>query len=271
MATNSSLKKDLAVKKEQSAAQTPNNMLKGLLNSDAIKRRFEEVLKQRAPQYMSSILNLVNSDANLQNCEPISIIASCMVAATLDLPVDKNLGYAWIIGYKDRATFQLGYKGYIQLALRTAQYKSMNVIEVHEGELLSWNPLTEELEIDFNEKRSDAIIGYAGYFELLNGFKKSVYWSKEAIEKHKKKFSKSDFGWSKDFDAMAKKTVIRNMLSKWGILSIEMQKAYSEEITGENMLQENSTIEEYNLNAAQSGKIVDVELSAENLEQTAIN
>jgi recombination protein RecT len=153
-----------------------------------------------------------------------------MVAATLDLPIDKNLGYAWVVPYGNKAQFQMGYKGYVQLALRTGQYKSINVIDVHEGELISWNPLTEELEIKFEEKKSDAIIGYAGYFELINGFKKAVYWSKEQIEAHKRKFSKSDFGWKKDYDAMARKTVLRNILSKWGILSIEMQQAYTSDM-----------------------------------------
>jgi len=114
MATNQSLKNQLSVKKEQSGASVAQNTIRGLLNSDGIKKRFEEVLKQRAPQYMSSILNLVNSDTNIQNCHPMSIIASCMVAATLDLPIDKNLGYAWIVPYKDKASFQLGYKGYIR-------------------------------------------------------------------------------------------------------------------------------------------------------------
>lgn len=268
MATNSSLKNQLTVKKEQNLAGSPSNMLKGLLNSDAIKRRFEEVLKERAPQYMSSILNLVNSDTNLQSCEPMSIMASCMVAATLDLPIDKNLGYAWIVPYKDRATFQLGYKGYIQLALRTAQYRAMNVIELHEGELESWNPLTEELSIDFNSKLSDAIVGYAGYFELLNGFKKSVYWSREQIEKHRKKFSKSDFGWNKDFDAMAKKTVIRNMLSKWGILSIEMQKAYSEEINTESKLQQPVFNEDESLTSVPYQVVEDTAEQVQETEQT---
>src|SRR5690606_35091078 len=99
------------------------------------------------------------------------------------LPIDKNLGYAWVVPYGNKAQFQLGYKGYVQLALRTGQYKSINVIEIHEGELVKWNPLSEELIIDFEKKESDAIVGYAGYFELINGFKKSVYWTKEQIEK----------------------------------------------------------------------------------------
>lgn len=226
MATNESTKNKLTERKG-SNTQEIGATVKGILNNPIMKKRFEEILKQRAPQYMSSIVNLVNSDTNLQKCDPMSVVASCMVAATMDLPVDKNLGYAWIVPYGTRAQFQLGYKGYVQLALRTAQYKSINVIEVHEGELISWNPLTEELKIDFTKRESDAVIGYAGYFELLNGFKKASYWNKEEIEKHRRKFSKSDFGWKNDFDAMAKKTVLRNILSKWGILSIDMQKAYT--------------------------------------------
>lgn len=181
---------------------------------------------------------MVNGDALLMKCEPTSVIASCIVAATLDLPIDKNLGYGWVIPYKKKASFQLGYKGYIQLALRTSKYKSINVIDVHEGELKQWNPLSEELIIDFDYKISDAIVGYVRYFELLNGFRKSVYWSKEKIEDHRKKFSKSDFGWSNDYNAMAQKTVIRNMLSKWGILRAEMQKAYSEDINTDKTINE---------------------------------
>lgn len=239
MATNNSLKNTL-MEKDHGNANIATNMIKNLLNSEDIKRRFTEVLKDKAPQYMSSIINLINSDNNLMECEPMTVIASCMVAATLDLPIDKNLGYAWIIPYKKKATFQLGYKGYIQLALRTAQYKSINVIRVYEGELKSWNLLTEELVIDFNNKKSDAVIGYAGYFELLSGFRKCVYWSREKIEEHKKKYSKSDFGWNNDYNAMAEKTLIRNMLSKWGILSIEMQKAYSEDINTDTLINESS-------------------------------
>ncbi|GIO03420.1 hypothetical protein J5TS2_40880 [Brevibacillus halotolerans] len=233
MATNDSLKQQLQTKQEPNSV-AKNTSLKSFLEAPAMKKRFEQILDKRAPQYISSILNLVNSDTNLQKCDPMTVISSCMVAATLDLPVDKNLGYAWVVPYKERATFQMGYKGYIQLALRTGKYKSMNVIEVHEGELVKWNRLSEELELDFEKKISDHIIGYAGYFELVNGFRKSVYWTKENIEAHRKKYSKSDFGWNKDFHAMAKKTVLRNMLSKWGILSVEMQNAYSEEIREES-------------------------------------
>jgi len=228
MATTKDLKNKLATKKENKAPTT-GVTLKSLLQSQTVKSRLEEVLGKRASQFATSILNLYSSEAALQKCDPMSIISSAMVAATLDLPVDKNLGYAWIIPYGNKAQFQLGYKGYIQLALRTGQYKSINVIEVYEGELKKWNRLTEEFEIDFDGKKSDAVIGYAAYFELINGFRKTVYWTKEEVEKHRKRFSKSDYGWKQDWDAMAKKTVLKNMLSKWGILSIEMQKAFSED------------------------------------------
>lgn len=231
MATASSLKNQLAKKEGVGQAPSIANSVKGLMDSPAVKKRFEEVLCERAPQYMSSIVNLVNSDTNLKKCEPMSVIASCMVAATMDLPVDKNLGYAWVVPYGTKAQFQMGYKGYIQLALRTGQYKAINVVEIREGELINWNPLSEEVEIDFIQRKSDKVIGYAGYFKLLNGFEKTVYWSKEEVEAHAKKFSKTysfkNGVWQTDFDSMAKKTVLRNLLSKWGILSIEMQKAYS--------------------------------------------
>lgn len=230
MATASSLKNQLA-KKGTGNSLSVGNTVKGLMDSPTIKKRFEEVLNEKAPQYMSSIVNLVNSDINLQKCEGMSVIASCMVAATMDLPVDKNLGYAWVVPYGNRAQFQMGYKGYIQLALRTGQYKAINVVEIREGELISWNPLTEEIEVDFEKRKSDAVIGYAGYFKLINGFEKTVFWTKEEVNNHANKFSKTvnskNSVWKSNFDAMAKKTVLRNLLSKWGILSIEMQKAYT--------------------------------------------
>ena len=255
MATNASLKGAMA----QNAApkKNPNDFpVKELLQSVSFKKRFEEILDKRAPQFMASIVNLVSSDANLQACQPVSVIQACVMAATMDLPVDKNLGYAWIIPYGNKATFQIGYKGYIQLALRSGQYKAINVISVHEGELVEWNPLTEELKIDFSQKKSDAVIGYAGYFELLNGFRKAVYWGKEDITAHRKKFSKSKSGgvWDTNFDAMAKKTVVRNLLSKWGILSIAMQTAESIETKAED-----ETAQEPVLVNPDTGEVIDLD------------
>lgn len=227
MATTEKLKNQLTKQKQNQTVQ--GYTIKQLMNSDSVKKRFEEVLGKKAPQFMTSVINLVNSDTNLKKVDQMSVIGSAMIAASLDLPVDKNLGYAWIIPYGNRAQFQLGYKGYIQLALRTGQYKAINVIEVYEGELQKWDRLTEEFEIDFDKRVSDAVVGYAAYFELINGFRKTVYWTKEEVERHRKRFSKSDFGWKNDWDAMAKKTVLKNMLSKWGILSVEMQQAFIED------------------------------------------
>ena len=264
MATTTSLKNQLS-KKEGGVPAATQNSIKGLMDSPAVKKRFEEVLNKRAPQYMSSIVNLVNSDTNLKKCEPMSVIASCMVAATMDLPVDKNLGYAWVVPYGNKAQFQMGYKGYIQLALRTGQYKAINVTEIREGELISWNPLSEEVEIDFTQRKSDKVIGYAGYFKLINGFEKTVYWSREDVEAHAKKFSKTynfaNSTWKTDFDAMAKKTVLRNLLSKWGILSIEMQNAY---VADNNVVKniEEGTVQVENSIDFETGEVIkDVEYS----------
>ncbi|MED3887965.1 recombinase RecT [Priestia aryabhattai] len=245
MATNQSLKNQIASKKDNSQAPASTSAqslgLKGLLNAPTMQKKFEQVLDKKAPQFMASILNLYNGDLGLQAAEPMSIVSSAMVAASLDLPVDKNLGYAWIVPFYDgkkghkAAQFQLGYKGYIQLALRTGQYKSINVISVREGELVKWNRLTEEIEFDLNGATSETIIGYCGYFKLINGFEKTVYWTKEELEAHRVKFNKAkdkkslNNVWKSDYDAMAMKTVLRNLLSKWGILSIEMQKALTED------------------------------------------
>jgi recombination protein RecT len=243
MATNNALKNQLANKQESVTKQVSAQSLglKGLLNAPTMQKKFEQVLAKKAPQFMASILNLYNGDVSLQKAEPMSIISSAMVAASLDLPVDKNLGYAWIVPFYDTkkgfhaAQFQLGYKGYIQLALRTGQYKGINVIEVREGELKKWNRLTEEIDIDLDAAISEKVIGYCGYFKLSNGFEKTVYWTRDQVEAHRIKHNKMkdkkalNNVWKSDYDAMAMKTVLRNMLGKWGILSIEMQKAFSED------------------------------------------
>lgn len=218
---------------------TQNYTVKSLLNTESYQKRFKEVLGNRAPQFMSSIISAVNSNAALNECEPNTVIQSALKAAILDLPIEDNFGFAYLVpyhnskkGYKE-CQFQLGYKGYIQLALRTGMYKNINVIDIREGELKNWNPLTEELEIEFiedeKEREEKEIIGYAGYFALLNGFEKKVYWSVESLLGHAKKYSVqyAKYGtgnWKDNFNEMCKKTVIKNMINKWGILSVEMQK-----------------------------------------------
>ena len=218
--------------------QKPNaaHSLKSLMASDAVQKRFNEVLGKRAPQFMASIVNLTNGSPELMIADPMSVIQSAMVAAALNLPVDKNLGYMWIIGRKDKnrggltfASPQIGYKGFIQLALRTGQYENINVFDVYEGELVSWDRITEKLVTDSTKQKSDAVIGYGARFKLVNGFTKTVYWSKAQVEKHKARFSKTDKLWNTDWDAMARKTVLKSMLSLWGILSIEMQQAFAED------------------------------------------
>ncbi|MFS0593968.1 recombinase RecT [Cytobacillus horneckiae] len=243
MATNADLKNQIANKQGSAPQQVSAQSLglKGLLNTPTMKKKFDEVLDKKAPQFMSSLLNLYNGDPGIQAAEPLSIVSSALVAATLDLPIDKNLGYAWIVPFYDSkkghkaAQFQLGYKGYIQLALRTGQYKAINVIEVREGELIKWNRLTEEVELDLEGATSEKVVGYCGYFKLINGFEKTVYWTRDEVEAHRIKHNKMkdkkalNNVWKSDYDAMAMKTVLRNMLGKWGILSIELQKAFSED------------------------------------------
>jgi recombination protein RecT len=264
MATNQKLKNQLASKQEATPQQVSAQSLglKNLLNTPTMQKKFEQVLAKKAPQFMASILNLYNGDPNLQTAEPMSIVSSAMVAASLDLPVDKNLGYAWIVPFYDSkkghkaAQFQLGYKGYIQLALRSGQYKAINVIEVREGELIKWNRLTEEIDLNLDAATSERVIGYCGYFKLVNGFEKTVYWTRDEIEAHRIKFNKAkdktslNNVWRSDYDAMAMKTVLRNMLGKWGILSVEMQTAISEdeverEVKDVTEQPEESTVIEY--------------------------
>ena len=151
------------------------------------------------------------------------------MAATLDLPINQNLGFAWIVPYGNAAQFQMGWKGYVQLANRTGQYKAINVTEVYENQFTSFNRLTEELDADFSIVGSGSVVGYVAYFKLLNGFEKTVFWTTEEVKQHGAKFSKTfnqaNGVWKTNFDAMAKKTVLKNTLAKWGILSIEMQNA----------------------------------------------
>lgn len=201
--------------------------VKQLVKNAQVKNMIANVLHDREPQFATSIVSIVNSNRSLANVDQLSVIQSAMVAATLDLPIDQNLGYVWLVPYKGKAQAQIGYKGYIQLAQRSGQYRAMNAVAVHEGELISWNPLTEEVAFDPMKKVSDTVIGYIGYFKLLNGFEKTVYWTKEQIEAHRQRFSKAggNSPWATDFDAMAKKTVLKDLLTKWGPMSTQLAEA----------------------------------------------
>jgi len=242
MATNDELKNQLSEQKTK-VVSASNLGFKSLMNTPSMKKKFTDILHEKSDSFMGSLMTLVGGDNYLAKAEPMTIIASALKAATMDLPIDKNLGYAYVVPFNrnenvngkwithNEAQFILGYKGYIQLAQRSGQYKALNALEVYEGQLVSWNPLTEEFTFDYNAKQSEEVIGYVGFFELLNGFKKTVYWTKQEIEIHRiknaKGFEKEKLtgAWKDNYDQMAIKTVLRNMLAKWGILSVEMQTA----------------------------------------------
>ena len=225
----------------QIAKQQKNQVktVETLMSKSDVKSKFTDVLGKKAPGFIASIITA--SKNNLKDVEPGSILKSAMTAATLDLPIEQNLGFAYLVPYNNKvngqwikqAQFQLGYKGYIQLAIRSGQYKTINAIEVYEGEIKKINRLTGEIELNENESEIDRskVIGYMAYFRLINGFEKSLYMSKEEVEAHAKKYSKvyasgKSCLWKTDFDAMAIKTVLKRLISKYGIMSIEMQKLY---------------------------------------------
>lgn len=217
------------------------------LNDKNTQKYLEGLLKERTGQFVASLVSLSNTTYGLTNVEPKSLMFCGLKAAAMDLPLDNNLGFAYAVPYKKKvknelgkvigevteAQFQMGWKGYVQLAQRTSQYKNINVLDIREGELIKWDPFTEELGLNINpdmETREKLpIIGYAGYFELVNGFRKVSYWAKPRVERHGKKYSKSynydSSGWKTNFDAMAMKTVMKNLLSKWGPLSTELKEA----------------------------------------------
>lgn len=223
------------------ASQTVNQLMNSILDGEGMRKRFNDLLGKRAPQFISSIVSMVNADKTMQMAfyeSPMTVIQAALKAATFDLPIDQNLGYAYIVPFKNykkdtgksvhEATFILGWKGMHQLALRTGAYKTINVVDVREGELESYNRLTEEVKINFiedeEERESKPVIGYLGYYRLVNGAEKTIYMSIKQIEAHEQKFRKGQNmgkGWREDFDAMARKTVYRKLIGKWGVMSID--------------------------------------------------
>lgn len=294
MATSKDLKNQLTEQSNQ-VVDASKLGFKTLMSTPAMKKKFTDILHEKSDAFMGSLLTLVGGDDYLSKAEPMTIIASALKAATMDLPIDKNLGYAYIVPFNrkekvgkdwithNEAQFILGYKGYIQLSQRSGQYKALNAIEIYEGQLIEWNPLTEEFQFDYNAKQSDRVIGYVGFFELLNGFKKTVYWTKQEVEahriKHAKGFDKTKLtgAWKENYDAMAIKTVLRNMLAKWGILSVEMQNAVTSDERVFRFDENNDLVEEVTLNDAEpieserkeSEKVEDVSSAFDEYEETA--
>lgn len=237
MAKTAELGKALADGKgaEMGAAR---NTLKALLESVNVKSRFHDMLGKKAAGFMSSIISVTNQNKLLATAEPMTIISAAAIAASLDLPILPSLGFAHIVPYKDGASgkviaqFQMGWRGYVQLAQRTGLYRTMNAGVLKEGQLVATDLLSGEVKVDAAAKKSDKTVGFFAHFELLNGFIKTVFITDEDAKKHGKRYSKSyDKGqWTKDeasYEAMATKTAVKRLLGRWAPLSADyqMQKA----------------------------------------------
>lgn len=228
---------------QNNITKKPQASFASYVKSDAVLTNISKTLGSatRGKKFVASIISAVNTNKQLQECDFATIVSAGIVGDSLNLSPSPQLGHYYMVPFRDTknnrtvATFQLGYKGYLQLAIRSGQYKKINVVAVKDGELLSYNPFTEDIEVraitDPLEREKAPTIGYYGMFELTNGFTKSMYWSKETMEEHAQKYSKGYAAhkgytfWEKDFDGMAFKTILRQLISKWGIMSIEMQTA----------------------------------------------
>lgn len=211
--------------KNGNSVSTKSSAIRNIMENEGMKARFNEILGKNAPAFISSVLSIVSQNDKFNNVDPTSIVFAAATAASLKLPVNPNLGHSYIIPYKDQAQFQVGYKGFIQLAQRSGMYRNIGEAIIYEGQLKSENPLTG-YTFDFTTKASNNIIGYAAAFTLNNGFEKTIYLTKEEVESHGRKYSKAyGYLWSTDFDKMALKTVVKMLLSKYGPLSIDLQTA----------------------------------------------
>lgn len=219
------------------AVATRNNQLRTAfeqsVSRDTVRSKFKEVLGKNAEGFVSSLLALVKNNDLLLRADSNTVIAAAMQAATLKLPLNQNLGLAFIVPYwnnkaqRNEAQFQLGWKGFVQLAERTGQYRTINASVVYEGQVEDIDFITGQ--IIKGKRTGNEVIGYVAYIELLNGFSKTLYMTKEEMVSHAKKYSQSfkkDFGvWNDNFDAMALKTVLKHLISKYGIMSIEMESS----------------------------------------------
>jgi recombination protein RecT len=214
-----------------------------LLQSDQVKKKFEEVLGTKSKSFVTSVLSAVSSNPALAKADGNSVYMAAMMAAALDLPVNQNLGYAYIVPYGDKAQFQIGVKGLTQLAMRSNQFKTISTSAVYEGQLAMNDPLKGHT-FNWHTKKSEKVVGYVAYFQLLNGFEKTIYMTVEDIKKHASKYSKtfnSAHGvWQSDFGAMAEKTVLKRLLSKYAPMSIEMQRA---EIADQGVIKDVETLD----------------------------
>lgn len=232
------------------------------IQSEGYKKLINNTLgdPKRSAKFIAAISSAVATNPGLQECDAGSILSGALLGEALNLSPSPQLGQYYLVPFDQKkynektkkyeviskkAQFQLGYKGYIQLAIRSGQYKDIDVIEVREGEYLGRNKITGKHQFEFiedeAERENKPIIGYMAYFEYLNGFYKNLYWSKEKMQKHALEYSQAYVSdvkkgtnysfWSKDFDGMAFKTMLRQLISKWGIMSIDMQEALTKDMS----------------------------------------
>lgn len=232
------------------AARTQKSMA-GYLNSPGVLANIDQTLgADNRQRFITGVISAVNANAALKECTQQSVLSGALLGESLKLSPSPQLGHYYLVPYNSNggkaAQFQMGYKGYIQLAIRSGQYKKINVLAVKQGELEYFDPLNEEIKVNlmidrWDERENAPTIGYYAMFELVNGFRKAIYWSKKQMEAHAMKYSpgyrkdlekgwKNTF-WSKDFDGMAYKTMLRQLISKWGIMSIDMQSALESDMT----------------------------------------
>lgn len=266
------------------------------INQGAIQNRIAKTIgSDRGQRFITAIVSAVNNNSSLSECTNDSIYSGALLGESLNLSPSPQLGHYYLVPFKDKekgkvAQFQLGYKGYLQLAIRSGYYKKINVLDIKGGELIKYNPLDEEIEvnlIDNEEEREKAkTIGYYAMFEYTNGFKKTLYWSKNKMLEHAKKYSqgyrkdlregtKYTF-WSKDFDGMAFKTMLRQLISKWGIMSIEMQNAVEKDMgvineDGTVDYVDNQSLDEKVITEQKDETVQEAEIQEEQIKQVDIN
>lgn len=227
---------------KNSLVKTQKQTFSAFLSTDAMKKKINEMVGgEKGQQFITAIISAVSTNPQLAECDHSTILSAALVGQALNLSPSPQLGQYYMVPFNDNkrgckvAQFQIGYKGYIQLAIRSGYYKKLNVLAIKEGELVKYDALNEDIEvklIENEEEREKApTIGYYAMFEYLNGFRKTLYWTKKHMEAHAEKYSmgyKAHKGytfWEKDFDGMAYKTMLRQLISKWGIMSVDMQKA----------------------------------------------
>lgn len=218
-----------------------------VINSEGYKTLINNTLRdpKRAARFVTALTSAVTTNPALQECEASTIVSAALLGESLNLSPSPQLGQYYLVPFNDTkngrkvSSFILGYKGYLQLAIRSGYYKKINVLPIKEGELISYDPLEEVVEVklidDETAREKAKTVGYYAMFEYTNGFRKAMYWSREKMEAHAMAYSKGYAAkkgytfWEKDFDAMAQKTMLRQLISKWGIMSVEMQTAYEKD------------------------------------------